>query len=133
MAFVSQDRKKRIAALVKPVCKKYGIKATFGVHHHSSLEMNISEGKLDFIKNFKETVEQNTGKASEWVGNYMVINHYHYKNHFSGEVLAFLSEIIPLLNAENYDNSDISTDYFDVGYHLSINVGKWNKPYLIKE
>jgi hypothetical protein len=29
----------------------------------------------------------------------------------------------------NHDRSDSMTDYFDVGWYISINVGKWNKPY----
>jgi hypothetical protein len=31
--------------------------------------------------------------------------------------------------AGNYNNSDIMTDYFDVGWYIEINVGKWNKEY----
>jgi hypothetical protein len=34
-------------------------------------------------------------------------------------------------NADNWDNSDSMTDYFDVNYYLHINIGKWNKPYEI--
>jgi hypothetical protein len=34
-------------------------------------------------------------------------------------------------NADNWDNSDSQTDYFDVNYYLDINIGKWNKPYEI--
>jgi hypothetical protein len=35
-------------------------------------------------------------------------------------------------NADNWDNSDSQTDYFDVNYYLDINIGKWNKDYEIK-
>jgi hypothetical protein len=33
---------------------------------------------------------------------------------------------------KNHDNSDIMTDYFDVGWYVNIYVGKWNKPYNVK-
>jgi hypothetical protein len=35
-------------------------------------------------------------------------------------------------NAENWDNSDSQTDYFDVNYYLDINIGKWNKDFQVK-
>ena len=31
----------------------------------------------------------------------------------------------------NHNNSDISTDYFDVGWYIDINIGKWDKPYEV--
>jgi hypothetical protein len=30
-----------------------------------------------------------------------------------------------------YYNSDAMTDYFDTAYYYYINVGKWNKPYVV--
>lgn len=34
-------------------------------------------------------------------------------------------------NADNWDNSDSQTDYFDVNYYLDINIGKWNKDFQV--
>jgi len=31
----------------------------------------------------------------------------------------------------NHDRSDIQSDYFDVGWYKSVNIGKWNKPYEV--
>jgi hypothetical protein len=31
----------------------------------------------------------------------------------------------------NHDRSDIQTDYFDVGWYKSVNIGTWNKPYEV--
>jgi hypothetical protein len=36
-----------------------------------------------------------------------------------------------LMAAGYYDNSDAMTDYFDTAYYYYINVGKWNKPYVV--
>ena len=38
------------------------------------------------------------------------------------------------MNAENFDKSDPMTDYFHVGYYISVNIGSYDKPYeLIKD
>jgi len=51
----------------------------------------------------------------------------------SGEAKAFLTEVYEAMMEGNHNNSDIQSDYFDVGWYVNIQVGKWNKPYeLIK-
>jgi len=35
------------------------------------------------------------------------------------------------MNEGNHDNSDIMTDYFDVGWYISVRLGKWDKPYVV--
>ena len=52
MAYMNQERKAQIVAAVKPILKKYGIKATFAVRNHSTICLNIKSGKLDFIENY---------------------------------------------------------------------------------
>jgi hypothetical protein len=47
--------------------------------------------------------------------------------------LAFLNEVMPALNAGNWDRSDIQADYFNVGWYVNVHVGKWNKPYALVE
>ena len=37
-----------------------------------------------------------------------------------------------LFRSNWFDNSDIMTDYFHVKHYVSINVGQWNKPYILK-
>jgi len=32
-----------------------------------------------------------------------------------------------------YDRSDIQTDYFDIAYYIDINVGQWNKDYILEK
>ena len=56
MAYVSQDMKKRLAGNIKNICKKYGIKASLSVNHHSTLVLNIKSGRIDFIGNINETM-----------------------------------------------------------------------------
>lgn len=128
MAYVSQDLKKQLAPTIKEICKKYGVKATIAVRNNSTLVLNIKEGKIDFIGNHVNTVGTD---CAEWAikQGCIDVNPYHYEKHFSGNALAFLSEVIPAMNVGNYNDSDIQVDYFSVGWYVDVNIGNWNKPY----
>ena len=119
MAYVSQELKAKIAPKVKSILKKYKVKGSLAVRHHSTLVLNIKEGALDFIADH--------GGVHDYGS--IQVNPYHYKNHFLGKSKAFLSEVIPAMNDGNWDKSDAQTDYFNVGWYVSVNIGKWNKPY----
>ena len=66
-------------------------------------------------------------------GTYINVNHYHYERHFTGDTLKFLKEVIPAMMVGNHDNSDIYTDYFDVGWYIDVQFGKWNTGYQCKK
>ena len=36
------------------------------------------------------------------------------------------------MNIGNHDNSDLQTDYYDVGWYVNLQFGRWNKPYNVK-
>ena len=42
-------------------------------------------------------------------------------------------ETSTIANRENYDNSGIMTDYFDVNFYFYLEVGQWNKPFVLKD
>ena len=128
MAYMNQDNKKKIVAMAKPILKKYGIKATFAVDNHSTLVCNIRSGKIDFIGNFNESIS-NTEYHSK---GHIAVSRYHFDNEFSGDAKVFLGELISVMNIGNHNNSDIQTDYFDVGWWIDINIGKWNKSYVLE-
>ena len=128
MAYVSQELKTKLAPKIKAICKKYGVKASLAVRHHSTLVLNVKAGKVDFIGDYGDTPE--TRADAEKFG--IQVNPYHYKSHFNGEAYHFLSEVIPEMNAGNWDKSDIQTDYFNVGWYVDVNIGKWNKPYALE-
>ena len=131
MAYVSQELKAKLTPQIKAVCKKYGIKATVAVRRHSTLVVNISQGRIDFIKNFNEVNARKPGFVS--AKDYIDVNIYWYREHFDGEALQFLQELIPAMNVGNHDRSDLQTDYFDVGWYVDVNIGRWNKPYALAE
>lgn len=136
MAYMNQTKKQTIANSLKPIFKKYGLKATLAVDNHSTLVINISKGKHDFIKNYNQTLKTRpipTEYSNEYTEKYMDVNTYWYMEQFSGECKQILDEIITTANntGKNYNNSDLMSDYHDVGFYLDVNIGKWNKPYEI--
>ena len=139
MAYMSQERKAQIAPRIKTICKRYGIKSSLAVRHHSTLVLNIRQGDIDFVENYIKTDEDSHcgRKMSEDQKAYirknsaLDVNPYHYQSHFSGRALKFLTEVIDVMNTGNHDNSDSQTDYFDVGWYIDVNIGQWNRPYAL--
>lgn len=125
MAYMSQERKKQIAQKLKQALKGSGLKYSLAVNHHSTLVMTIISGPIDFYNDLVSSRQAPLEKYN------FGVNQYWYKEHYTGESLKILDTIIPILNEGNHDNSDIMTDYFDVGWYLDINVGRWNKPYIL--
>jgi len=137
MAYISQEKKAKIAPKVKAICAKYGVKATLAIHHHSTLMLNIKSGTIDFIGNSNEVCSNDHYQVSRGfrtnTSGYDRINPYHFKSHYSGKALKFLTEVYAAMMEGNHDNSDIQTDYFDVGWYVEVNIGKWNKAYDLQK
>lgn len=133
MAYFSQERKAQMAPLVKAICKKYGVKASLAVRNHSVVELNIKSASIDFIDNYNEAIMNHPYYARDFIPrkDNLSVNPYHFRDQFSGDALAFMTEVIDVLNGGNHDNSDIQTDYFDVGWYVDVNIGRWNKPFTV--
>lgn len=135
MAYMSQEKKAKIAPAIKAILKKYGMKGSLAVRHHSTLVLNIKSGPLDIIRNYNETVGAQPGgfglgsPASE----YLIVNPYWYQEQFTDKAKAFLTEIFKAMNVGNHNRSNSQFDYFDVGWYVDVNVGKWNKPYVLEK
>ncbi len=132
---MSQEKKSKIAPQVKKVLKKYGIKGSLAVRNHSTLVLNLKSGKIDFIGNSNKVCGNDFYQVSKGfkpnTTGYCDVNPYWFKEHYDGEAKAFLSEVLAAMNNGNHNNSDIQTDYFDVGWYVSVNIGKWNNPYEV--
>lgn len=133
MAYISQEQKAKIAPVVKAICAKYGVKATLSVNRHTSLNLTIRSGKIDFIGSVNRVMAQRPERYrhDRPAKDHVQVNEFWYHEHYDGEALAFLKEVIPALNDGNHDNSDPMTDYFDVGWYLHVNIGSWDKPYVL--
>ena len=112
MAYFSQAMKKEKAPTIRAILKKYGMKGTMAVHHHSSFVVNIKSGILEFDESDQQ------------------VNEYHIDNNYTGIKKVFLNELKSAMMVGNHNNNDIITDYFDVGWYIDINIGQWDKPYI---
>jgi len=128
---MNQSKKAVIASKVKPILAKYGMKGSLSVRNHSTICLTLTGGKIDFIADLVS--ERLAVSKDEARKRYELdVNPYWFQEHYSGESLAFLSEIFPAMYAADwYDKSDAQIDYFDTAYYVDVNVGKWNKPYTL--
>ena len=119
MAYMSQENKKAIAPQIKKVLKKYNMKGSISVHNHSQLVVTLASGELDIA-----------GRS---------VNTYWLSQHYSGKALSFFLELKDAMNGvgsggkQNFDKSDIQSDYHFVGWFIDISVGRWDKPYICTE
>lgn len=138
MAYMSQERKKEIAKNVKAVAKAYGFGGrdiTVGVHHHSSLVVNIFKGPLDFIgdaQKHNDEYARMRGEQSRPVGKYIQVNQYHCEKWAIDPVIKrFYGDLLAAIKSTGYyNNSDAQIDYFDHDFYIDINVGKWDRDYV---
>ena len=135
MAYMNQERKAQLAPAIKAVLSKYDVKASLAVRHHSTLVINIRQGKLDFIKNFNDETLRRDPCGTRRINpakDSIDINPYWFHEHFTGSCKDFLTELYAAAKGtEWYDRSDAMTDYFDTAYYIDVNVGSWNKPYAL--
>ena len=134
MAYMSQEKKAVLAPRIKAILKKYGVKGSLAIRSHSTLVLNLKSGKIDFISNSNRVCSESHYQVSSGfkpnTKGYSSVNPYWYQDHYDGEAKAFLKEILTVMNDGNHDRSDIMTDYFDVGWYVDINIGKWDKSYI---
>jgi hypothetical protein len=142
MAYVSQELKSKLSPTIKAICKKYKVKASIAVRHHSTLVLNVKSGKIDFIENYIKT------DADKVVANKMSadtiahirknqsldVNTYWAHEHYSGKAKQFLTEMISAMKGPDFfDHTDAQTDYFHCSHYIDINIGKWDKPYIVEK
>lgn len=140
MAYVSQEMKKSLAPAIKAICKKYGVKGSIAVRNHSTLVLNIKSGKIDFLKNYIETTEPvrsghlNFDMTVESLRGNIQVNTYHTDSQYSGKAKKFFAEVIAAMKGPKFfDHSDSMTDYFHCSHYIDINIGAWNKPYILEK
>ena len=142
MAYVSQELKSKLSPTIKAICKKYKVKASIAVRHHSTLVLNVKSGKIDFIENYIKT------DADKVVANKMSadtiahirknqsldVNTYWAHEHYSGKAKQFLTEMISAMKGPDFfDHTDAQSDYFHCSHYIDINIGKWDKPYIVEK
>jgi hypothetical protein len=142
MAYVSQELKSKLSPKIKAICKKHGVKASIAVRHHSTLVLNVKSGKIDFIENYIKTDADKVAAnkmspdtiAHIRKNQSLDVNTYWAHEHYSGKARQFLTEMISAMKGpEFFDHTDAQTDYFHCSHYIDINIGKWDKPYIVEK
>ena len=135
MAYMNQVRKKELEAGVKAVLKKHGLKGRLGVQNHSTLVLNLSEGKVDFAASYNEVASHRLTSWGDPVAkcdeSFVPVNEYHIESQFAGKAKDILLELKTAMMAGNWDKSDIMSDYHNVGWYIDINIGRYDRPYKL--
>ena len=135
MAYMSQEKKAKISPKIKAILAKYKVKGSLAVRNHMTLCLNLKSGSIDFIANSNKVCGNSPYQVASGfkpsTSGYDQVNPYHFKDHYDGKALAFMQEVFAAMNEGNHDHSDIQSDYFNVGWYVDVNIGKWNKPYLL--
>lgn len=139
MSYVSEQVINKARAALKALNKEYGVKATLSGKNSSSLTLKISEGSIDFIGNYCDTIieRKHYMNDADSVVKYVQtsgsiqINQYYLDTQFSGKALEYLEKAKAIMHVDHWDKSDIMTDYFHCAYYVSMNVGRWDKPYKL--
>ena len=128
MAYYNQKRKQEVAPRIRKLLKDYGLKGSLSVKHYSTVVLTLRSGKIDFIKQLNN---KGLERGETQIKTNLNVNHYHLEDTFSGNALEFLIKAKAILMEGNHNNSNAMIDYFDVGWYMDINIGKWDKYYQV--
>lgn len=139
MAYITKEQVQEKRRLITALCKDYGVTATVSGSNSSTLTVTIRKGKIDFLGNYVDTVDTYQTNGQQQKDNalfykkrgYMTVNHYCIDWQFSGIAMDFMMELLQIMKIGHYDHSDSMADHFNIAWYLGINVGDWNKPYIL--
>ena len=124
MAYMTQEKKRSLAEDIKKVMPK-GWKYSLGVRHHSTLVLTISSAPIDLIaENLK--VKKHGDRP-----DYTSLNQHWLKDEYPEPLLSIFTALHAAMNVGNHDNSDIQSDYFDVGWYTTLQLGAYDRPFKV--
>lgn len=116
MAFISTQKVAEIRSNLK---KEFpNIKFSVVRRNYSAVDVTILKSPYDFRPDSLKDRE------------YLSVNTYWFQDH-GYKHQNILKRIIEIANEGNHNNSDVMTDYFDVGWYFDLNLGQWNKPFQV--
>lgn len=136
MAYVTQDKKKELEQKLQLVLPKPAWKWTTKVRHSSTLVLTIMSGPVDLIESaLRQQMEKEFGVESSTTSSIkqrrsFSPNIYYIADAFDTEARDLMVKVKEALNAGNHDKSDIQSDYFDVGWYVDINIGRYDDPFI---
>lgn len=131
MAHMNQEKKALIAAELKKSMPK-GWKYSLRVRHHSTLVLTIASAPIDLID--EVTLLHQGRMPSGEKPTYLGINHNYLERAFKNPAMVeIFDKIVDAMNTNNWDRSDVLSDYFDVGHYINIQIGSWERPFTVTE
>lgn len=132
MAYISQEMKKKISNRLKSNFPTWSFRIK--IVNNSKVSVTIVRADVDFLNianeylknNFQENGYQNSYRKKEEIQIYGDFPKYFGKNKEAVSKMMKVFEDVNLVGDsvdENYDNSDVMSDYFNVGYYTCINIG----------
>jgi hypothetical protein len=120
MAYITSESVKEMRNTIKNLFPaKDGWKFSITREHYSSVSCSILQAPIELRVN-----ESNT---NENVNNFWINERYNGLNDKATEILTKINDV---LNLNNFDKSDIQSDYFHVGHYVTIRIGQWDKPFI---
>lgn len=130
MAYMSQEKKARIAAALKKAIPA-DWKWSLAVRHHSTICLTISGAPVDLVANYASHGMEEPQRSATIGKGHVDVNPFWWKDHFSPELADIFAPIFGALNLDNHDRSDSMSDYHDVGHYVKVSIGRWNKPFVL--
>ena len=115
MAYITKEQVKEIRNNLKAAFPaKDGYKFSVVNMHHTEVSVSILEAPIE---------------ASE---SYQQVNHFHIDSFYKDqpEWKDFLNKVSEIVHKDHWDKSDLQTDYFHCAFYVSINIGKWDRPFI---
>ena len=132
MAYITQEQKKKIHAILKATMPK-DWKWSLSVRNHSTLTMTISQAPVDLVAICQKKNDEyaaRRGDSAYKVNGHFEVNHYHFDESDWGYAGKVLKTALEGLHTDHYDKSDIMTDYFNVSWYVGLQVGRWDKHFV---
>jgi hypothetical protein len=134
MAYIKASETRAIKARLVKAFPKFKFSVRNG--DNSSVSVTIVSGpvRFDTTAEYKEEAARrypefiNVNPEKKGPADHIQLNHYYLENYDNSETL---KEMYAIINDGNYNNSDIMTDYFDVGFYVNMSAGAYNKPYEV--
>ena len=120
MAYISTEEVKVIREeLKKNFPSRLGWKLSIVRRDYLSLSISIIQAPFELRNDQNNDYEQ--------------VNQYWIESRENKQSIPPLKKIFEIANKNNYNRSDVQSDYFDVGYYLNISIGHFGKPFTPSE
>lgn len=131
MAYMDQANKKRLAGLAKKALSKWpAVKWSVAVRNHSTVVLTVNEGDLDFLAGVAsegphlDSLRKRLAERGD-----TEVQHYTIERDWAGDARAFLLAARTALETGNHNRNDAQSDYYDVGWYIKIQIGRFDRPY----